>query len=142
MSKRSSISGFALLELLFAAGVMALAISLLFGSLLNISTIGRLSENQAIAVSRISSISEELRSATVDDLLAYRPPNFDGLGVAENVEISCIDSAGETIMLPFDGTHEDLANPLPNPVEVFVQVTWQDDRGHAFTISGSTKVGR
>lgn len=135
-------SGLALLELLFAAGIMALAISLLYGSLLNVSSVGRLSENQALAVSRISSISEELRSASVDELLTYVPPEFAGLGVAESVQLACVDSAGEEIELPFEGTEEELDNPLPNPVEVLVTVNWQDERGHTFTISGSTKVGR
>jgi len=143
MQKRDrGASGFALIELLFAAGVLALVISLLFGSLLNVSTIGQLSENQALAVSRVSSISEELRTATLADLLAYEPPDFEGLGVAESIQVSCLDSAGEEIELPFEGTEEDLANPLPNPVEVFVQVSWQDERGHTFTIGGSTKIGR
>ena len=134
-------TGLALLELMFAAGIIALVLSLLFGALLNMSIVGSVSEGQALAVSRVASVSEELqRRTTMTGLLSYVPPSFGGLGVAEQIQVSCFDTTGTKVNLPT--TEDSLANPIPNPVEVQIAVTWRDTAGHVYTVTGSTKVER
>ena len=84
--------GLTLLELLFASGVLAMTLSLLFGSMVNVSLANNATAGRAVAVTHVSSVMEEVRATNSDLLLAYVPPQFEGLGVAEIIEVQCYDA--------------------------------------------------
>jgi len=128
-------SGMTLLELMLAGGVMTLALTFIFGSLITISVVGDLTEERSVSVTHLASVMEELRGLTHEELLAYRPPTFQGLGPGETVTVDCYQADGATLRLPINPAS--LVDPLPNPLRVQCTVTWRDERGHSLTITGS-----
>lgn len=128
-------SGFSLLELMFAAGIMAMTLSLLFGSVITITLSGKVSENRAVAATHLSSVMEELRGASYNALLSYIPPDHEGAGVGEAIEVRCFDAAGVAVPLPVDP--ESLDGPLPNPLRVECTVEWEGEQGHGFSTTAS-----
>lgn len=120
--------GMTLLELMFAAGVTAMVLSLLFGSLVSVSVAGGVTANRAAAVAHLSSVMEELKTLAFNDLLTYQPPDFADLGPTEIIQVRCYYSDGTHITLPVDPAT--IATPLPNPFPVQCIVQWQDARGH------------
>ena len=133
-------SGLTLLELMFAAGVMALALAFLFGSLITIAVAGGLTENRACAVTHLSSVLEEIRGLGYDELLAYQPPVFNNLAPTETITVECYKGDGTTLQLPVNP--DSVTNPLPNPLQVRCTVAWNDPRGHALQQRASQLVYR
>ena len=131
-------SGVTLIELMFAAGVLAMALALLFGSLLTISSAGEVTRSRGVAATHLAGIMEELHGLSYGALLEYIPPSLDGAGVEEVLEVECFDASGGALALPVDAeTFESLAEPLPNPLRVQSTVTWYDAQGHEFSFSVS-----
>ena len=71
----------------------------------------------------------------IDTLFDYEPPAFRGLQ-RERVTITCVDSAGELLPLPADPS--ELANPIPNPVEIRIVVDWRSRSGHPHRVTAAT----
>ena len=138
--KRPDESGLTLLELMMAAGVMALALAFLFGSLITISVAGGLTENRASAVTHLSSVLEEIRGLSYDELLAYQPPAFNNLAPTEAITVECYKEDGSALQLPVNP--DSLTNPLPNPLQVRCTVAWNDPRGHALQQRASQLIYR
>lgn len=131
--------GVTLLELMFACGIMAMALSLLFGSMVTISLANKVTEDRGIAVTRVASVMEEVRAAG-PSVLGYIAPELAGAGVAAAMTVQCYNTAGEAIALPVDP--DTLASPLPNPLQVECIAMWYDEKGHAFSLSASQWVYR
>lgn len=128
-------SGVTLLELMFAAGIMTLALSFLFGSLVTIFLASDVVEDRAISVLQISRIMEEVREVSAGDLLSYEPPVVEGLGDNAAAEVRCLSADGAPITLPVDPST--LAAPLPNPTQVQCVLTWTTGRGRILTATVS-----
>jgi type II secretory pathway pseudopilin PulG len=133
-------SGLTLLELMLAAGIMALALASLFGSLVTVSVAGGLTEDRAVAVTHLSSVVEEIRSLSYNELLAYLPPTFNNLATTEHITIECMKSDGTALQLPVDPAS--LTTPLPNPLEVRCTVAWNDPRGRSLHFRASQMIYR
>lgn len=160
-------SGVTLLELMMAAGIMAMALSMLFGGLISVSSMGDVAEEREAASTVITSITEEL-SDTMDfeDLLSYLPPYFADIGKnPPTIEMECYDANGAAIPMPIlvtqtttessegEGEGESVTessgdlvqasglsldlSTLPNPLEVKITVTWENSRGHILPLSSS-----
>lgn len=132
---RHSESGATLLELMVAASVMAMGLTFLFGSVITISAVGGATEGRNVAITHTSSVMEELRSLTYEEMLAYRPPVLTGLGTSETVVIECFKDDGTSLTLPIDPAT--LTSPLPNPLPVQCTVSWRDQRGHNLHLAAS-----
>ena len=141
-------AGMTLLELMFACGIAATALSLIFGSLISISVVGRINESRSAAVTALDSVMEEIRSIPYGELLTYFPPDdIEGPGTHRVVEVACLipgggENEGESysrIPLPLEEGTQPI---LPNPIEVEVTLTWQEDSGHTFQVKASTLKGR
>ena len=131
-------SGVTLIELMFAVGVLAVALSLLFGSLMSISLAGKVTQARGVAAVQLASVMEELQGLSYESLLEYVPPTLEGAGTTETVEINCFDASGAELALPVSSeTLEGLSEPLPNPLRVESTVTWYDERGHEYSFSVS-----
>ena len=134
--------GVTLLELTFACGVLALTLSLLFGSMMRISLANTATEGRAVAVTQVASVMEEFRGTPADEMLSFYPPYFEELGHYEYVELKCFDENGGVWYFPIyegedAGGQEYVVPPLPNPLQVECTVRWYDEwwRDHSYTVS-------
>ncbi len=128
--------GFTLLELMFAAGVVGLALAFLFGSLVTITMASNLTQNRAIVATHISTVMESLHGAGLQQLLTYTPPTFTALGhgAAEVVQVEAILTDGSVLALPVDPT---TVGPLPNPLLVRCRVNWIGAGNRPLTLDAS-----
>lgn len=146
---RRSDAGMTLIELMFACGILAMALSMIFGSLIGISVVGRLSESRTAATTTLASLIEDIQSMSFNELIAYVPPPVEGPGVSHTVEVACVvageaneeglDDEVATVPLPIPSSYE---GPLPNPLEVRVTLTWHEANGFTFQATASTLRGR
>jgi len=120
-------AGMTLIEVMIACSIMGISLVMLMGSLMSISSTGKVSEERTIADTHVSSILEEISPRDLDTLLAYQPPGFRGLR-SEEVRVACVDTSGNEVVLPVDPDAP--APTFGNPVEVRVQVSWQDSTNH------------
>jgi len=133
-------AGLTLVEIMIAGGILAMSFVFLLGSIVSISSTGESSENRSKAQTDLSTVLEEVRSVSYDQLLAYVPPELPGLGDSVNVEVVCLAGGGVEYELPIDA--DLLAAPLPNPVEVRVTVSWLDRMGRVQTARASALAER
>ena len=141
----NSRSGMSLLEVTFAAGIMATALSLLFGSLISISLIGRLNEDKSVANTELASTMEQLRSLEFSDLMTFTPPSPTTPGVEQTLTLEAYLADGTVLALPLtpDEAGEVAVPPnLPNPLEVRATLLWRNEKGHIFQAHATTSVGR
>lgn len=143
----ASDAGMTLVELIFAAGVLATALSIVFGSLVSISLLGKLNETRAEGMLAVSSVMEEINTLPLSRLYTYVPPEVKAPGYYHQVDVEMIlpgsstangDEGPTVVPLPLA---EDYAGDLPNPVEVRVRVTWEDDQGRVYRVEQSTLRG-
>lgn len=137
---RNGQAGMSLLEVTFAAGIMATALSLLFGSLISISLVGKINEDKTVANTEISSVLESLRGMDYNDLLTFTPETPSSPGIARTVTLECFNADGTALALPLAADAE--LPDLPNPLEVQVTLLWTNDKGHIFQAHTTTSIGR
>lgn len=142
-------AGMTLIEIMFAMGILATTLSLLFGSLISISLVSRLNEEKAVANTALSSTLEELRGMPLKDLLLFTPETPDKPGVERTVTLECYDDDGTAIAIPMDLSIDSVSGALleplpdlPNPLEVKVTLLWTNEKGHVFKSYATTSVGR
>lgn len=147
--QRTGNEGMTLIEIMFAMGILATTLSLLFGSLISISLVGRINEEKAVADTALSSTLEQLRGKPLKDLLLFTPEIPDKPGVERTVLLECYDGDGEAVSLPMDlavnpdsGALIDPLPAMPNPLEVKATLLWTNEKGHVFKTSATTAVGR
>lgn len=135
-------AGFSLIELTFASGILALGLSMLFGSLLSLALVARLNEERAVANAHLASVLDQVRTKSVDDLMEYKPPVLDAPGVQRAVTVVCFDAEGKSIPLPLesDGASPLQRPALPDPFEVRATLLWSNARGQVFESSATTLV--
>jgi type II secretory pathway pseudopilin PulG len=142
-------AGMSLVEITFAMAILATTLSLLFGSLISITVIGRVNEDKALANTALSSVLEDMRRMPLADLVTYAPELPDHPGVDRTVLIECYNEDGVAVELPLpvegDGAAADVAQvlpDLPNPLEVKATLLWTNESGHVFQSSVTTSIGR
>jgi type II secretory pathway pseudopilin PulG len=123
--------GLTLIELAIASGILAVAFVFIIGGIVNISDTNTIVADRTEAGSALSSVLEQLRTMTIDQLLAYAAPAPHGLGASATTTIACIDATGASVPIP--AVTPGLASTLPNPLEVRVTVQWRDPRGRLHT---------
>lgn len=127
-------AGMTLLELMFAAGVLALGLSLLFGSLLSFNLVGQLSESRTMAASEVASVMEELRSLPIEKLIFYQPAaDLTAPGVDQAMSVSYYDSSNTQISLPLPEGSPVPAN-IPNPFQIRAELIWTDENGRFYSV--------
>lgn len=137
-------TGLTLLEVTFAAGILATAFALLLTSMMSMSVVRRGSETRQVAVTHLSSILEEVHDASFAELMSYVPPAFEGWEGNETLVIECFNSEGQAFVLPLtsDLSVNLMEGELPNPLEVKATLSWGNDWGPSFTVSASTFCSR
>lgn len=140
--------GMSLVEVMFAMAILATTLSLLFGSLISISVVGRLNEEKAVADTAVNSTLEELRGKPLKDLLLFVPETPEKPGAERTILLECYDKDGAAISLPMDlsvdanGVLQEALPDLPNPLEVKATLMWTTQSGHVFKTYATTSVGR
>lgn len=140
-------AGMTLLELMFAAGVVAIALSMVFGSLISISVMGEISESRTAAATALSSVVEEMRTMNLEDLLDYTPPAIEGPGEQFVVTVELVLSNDSTLTTESEQlvavpVADDFDEDLPNPLPIRTTLTWQEDTGHVFRTTTTAYLGR
>lgn len=130
-------SGMTLLELMFAAGVLAVTLALFFQSLINITAADELNNERVVARTHATSIFEDLRGRVYAQFLAYTPPTFPNAMRNETVSLLCTQADGTTVSLPASASLV-----LPNPVTLQCTVTWLDTVGHSMSQTFSQQFRR
>lgn len=138
---RKNNGGFTLLEIMFAAGTLALALSLLFGSLISINVMGEVNEGRTKASNHLSSVLEDLRSRPALSVLEMEYPVYTEDGVDMAVGLETFTTGGETVEIPVNNPQQVLAT-LPNAFEVRATVVWSDSRGRLYSMSSATICAR
>jgi prepilin-type N-terminal cleavage/methylation domain-containing protein len=140
----TSQSGFTLIEIMLASGVVAFALSMLFGSLISVSVMGEVTESKADASIALDGILEYTRSLDYEDMLEFVSPEIEGVGAKSVITLECFDAEGESIALPLTAAAgEELTIPaLPNPLEIKATITWSDNTGHVYEAYTSTQIER
>jgi type II secretory pathway pseudopilin PulG len=137
--------GFTLLELMFAGGILAVGLAMLFGSLISITSVGKAAEQRQVAAGYLVTVMEQLRGSTYAQLLEYVPPTVQDLGSSAGVVVECVDEEGDLVTLPLgseEGEEGPSADDLPNPLEVRATVIWVSIDRRATSLSSSTMFWR
>lgn len=138
-------NGMTLIELMFAAGIVAMALAMLFGSLLSLSLMGQVNKSRMDAIASLNTIMEQVNTLPYEALVTFVPPvDSCGPGVSRQVSIQFVVPGAEgtdpsLVSIPLPAGY---ANPIPNPVEVRVTLAWQEQNGYVFQIMASTMKGR
>ena len=140
-SRSAGNGGFTLVELMFAAGTLALALTLLFGSLISINVMGEVNEGRTKASNHLASVLESLRSRSLDQVVSQEIPIYVEDHVEIAVALEAVNTSGERVSLPVTNVAQAIAT-LPDPVEVVATAVWTDTRGRMYTSTASTMVGR
>jgi len=136
-------AGVTLLELMFASGVLAVSLAMLFGALVSINVLGGVSEERAVAASEIAGVLEHLRTLDYADLVAYQLPwSVTEPGTERALVVECFDADGGSLTLPLSVPEGEDPPVLPNPLEVKVTLLWANENGRAHVMSASTEIGR
>lgn len=135
-------SGITLLELMFAGGVLAITLSILFGALIALSGVGEIAEGRTRASATLSSVLEEVRSLSYDEVLVHTPAPVPSAGMEMAVLLEAFTEEGDPVLLPLTVGTGVSASSLPNPLEVRATVLWSWRSGRIFSASSSTFYGR
>ena len=138
--RRESVSaaGLTLIELIFAVGVLAFALGILFSSLITLHSMNQIAEGRTRAAMIMTSVMEDIRGMDFVTLMSYDPNPITFEDANAVVVLEAVANDGSTVELP--GAAQE-AN-FPNPVEVRGTVIWTQTRGRAFSLTASTMIGR
>ena len=130
-------NGFTLVELMFACGVVAMSMGVLFGALVSVGVSGQVSEGKTQATAYMASVLEQVRYTPRETLLAFSPsapPQDPGYTMAMALE--ALDANGSPVRLPLADASAGAS--LPNPLCVRATVVYTTPRGNLFSISSTT----
>ncbi|HOQ89694.1 MAG TPA: prepilin-type N-terminal cleavage/methylation domain-containing protein [Candidatus Hydrogenedentes bacterium] len=135
-------AGFTLLELMFAVGVLASALAILFGSLVTMYTMGEINEGRAKASNHLASILDHIRYLPLRDALTLNVPLYRENSIEMAAELQVRDAGGNLIDLPVVDPVATMALLPQDAVEFRCRVVWQDSRGHIYMTEGVTLYAR
>jgi hypothetical protein len=131
-----------LLELMFASGILAVAFSVLFGSLVTLTTAGQLTEGRMDASAALATVMEDVATLNYSSLVKYTPPILAKPGTSRTIKVELLvpkTGGGTTpVALPLSSTY---TGTVPNPVEVRTTLQWVESRGYVLQAVASTMKG-
>jgi len=136
---RKNNAGMTLVELVLAVGVLAMALGIMFSSIISMYRMGAIAEGRTRAAMVMTSVMEDLRTMSFEQVLAHNPNpvSFEDPSVVVQLELFASD--GSAVTLPTAPG----ALTFPNPVEVRATVFWTEQpRERTYSMSGSTLLGR
>lgn len=137
---RKNNAGMTLVELVLAVGVLAMALGIMFSSIISMYRMGAIAEGRTRAAMVMTSVMEDIKNLQqIEQVLAYNPNpvSFEDPSVVVQLELFASD--GSAVTLPTAPG----ALTFPNPVEVRATVFWTEQpRERTYSMSGSTLLGR
>lgn len=130
-------SGFTLIELMFASGVLSMSMGVVFGSLVSTGISGQVSEGKTQATAYISSVLEQVRYTPRETLLTFSPlapPQDPGYTMA--MALDALDANGNPVRLPLANAAAGAS--LPSPLCVRATVVYTTPRGNLYSITSTT----
>lgn len=140
VSRRSN-TGLTLIELLFACGIIASTLTVIFTALIGMGMIQKNNASRLEAVDTLSSVLEEINNTAFTEVLGYVAPEFEVPGVARTIEVALLKTDGTPVKIPMIVSDFKTAE-WPNIVEVQVTLKWQEQDGRVYQIKGSTTKGQ
>ena len=137
---RRNDAGMTLIELVFAAGVLAVALSTMVGALLTLTVMGDVAEGRTRATTALASVMEQVR-ATGPQVLTETPAPVECDGQTMAVMMEVFNDEGEPLSVPLSVDSEGNLPDLPDPMEVRVTVMWEDRRGRLYSSRSTTMLG-
>ena len=137
---RRNDAGMTLIELVFAAGVLAVALSTMVGALLTLTVMGDVAEGRTRATTALASVMEQVR-ATGPQVLTETPAPVECDGQTMAVMMEVFNDDGEPLSVPLSVDSEGNLPDLPDPMEVRVTVMWEDRRGRLYSSRSTTMLG-
>ena len=129
---RRNEAGMTLIELVFAAGVLAVAFSTMVGALMTLTVMGDVAEGRTRAMTGLASVTERVRAAGAQSLSETPEPIvIDEQIMAVKMEV--ISANGENMEVPIALDDNGNLPELPDPLEVEVTVMWEDKRGRVYS---------
>ena len=137
-------AGLTLIELMVASGALAVALGIMFGSLVTLNVMGQVAEGRTRASTLLAGVLEEVRTLSYQQMLVYTPNPIECEGLEVGVLLEAFDSDGMAISLPVqtDTSASGTLPDLPNPLEVRATVLWSRGDGRTYAVSSSTFHGR
>lgn len=135
--KRRADSGMTLVELVIAVGVLAVALGMMFSSLISLYSMAQIAEGRTRAAMIMTSVVENMRAMDFETLMAWNPNPIDFEDADAVVVLEAIDMNGDAVELPSQAA----AANFPNPMEVRVTVVWTQLRGRVYSFTASTLAG-
>jgi type II secretory pathway pseudopilin PulG len=135
-------TGLTLIEIMLAAGIMTIALVLIMGGLVSVSTQSKVSEARATATNFATSVLESLRGRSITEILTFNNGGTEyaldangkimltNIGPATLVVRAVVTVNGSTTVTELPVTAEkaeELAPTMPNPLEIQVEIKL--DRG-------------
>ncbi len=133
--KHKKQQGMTLLELMFAAGILAFVLSMIFTSVIAVGTNREIHTQRLQAESVVNEILDQISRADTTQILNFRPVVQHLPGENPVLRVEAITTSGNPIILPSASN----AN-LPSPLEVRVTLSWRTTQGYTITKRGSTYV--
>lgn len=130
-------SGFSLIELCIASGIMAVAFLFIIGGVVDASSSNSVVTTNTLANTQLTSTLEQLRGTPFSTMVATTPTAVDGLGASAVISLAAVNSSGGLVTFPISNAATVAA--LPNPLEVRATVTWRDVNGRLLSQSLSTQ---
>lgn len=130
-----------LLELSIAVAIMASSLVFILGSVVSLSMTSDVAADQAATMAYLSTMVEELRIASENDLLLYVPPEPPAGSPELTVQLSYVLDEDTTFTPPMDVLAAQIPE-LPNPLHVTVSVSGVTKSGRPYTMQTATMVRR
>ncbi|MCC6797274.1 MAG: hypothetical protein IT366_19310 [Candidatus Hydrogenedentes bacterium] len=130
-------SGFSLLELCIASGIMAVAFLFIIGGVVDASSSNSVITTNTLANTQLTSTLEELRGTPFTTMITTTPITVDGLGSSAVISLAAVDGTGGLATFPI--TNAATVAALPNPLEVRATITWRDVNGRLLSQSLATQ---
>jgi len=124
--KFKSDSGLTFVELMLAAGILAVSMAMLFGSLISVGTMNEIAESRTRAEADLITIMEEVEVVSrlpVENLIEYQAPELYGVGTLETITVECVTDAGDRIALPAEVSNLPEGG-FPNPARIECTISW------------------
>jgi prepilin-type N-terminal cleavage/methylation domain-containing protein len=123
-------SGFTLLEVMIAAGIILIGLVAVMNSVVSTNSLRASADDRTVVRARLATVIDELRRADADGLRNYTPPSFTDRSPAIEIEVEYVmNEDGERASPPI--TDEDIE--IPNPVEIHITSTATFSAGRTVT---------
>lgn len=129
-------SGFTILELMIAIGVMLVGLAAAFSGQISTTSLIQQSRDRQLALGYVEGVAESVATLPTGDLPEH-PDYGDGL-VVPGTDSSGLPNLEVVCTYP----DWDVGKPVPNPLEVVITATWTDRSRRTSTLRVATLVAQ